>query len=49
MFDNTKEMARTFVNDRVTAPVRTSLILAGAAFIMALAALCITAVRSAHL
>lgn len=47
MFDNTKEAAKTFVNDRVTAPIRTALILAGAAFIMALAALCITGVRNA--
>lgn len=46
MFDKTKAKFLTQVNDRVTAPVRTSITIAVAAFIMAAIAL-ILAVRHA--
>ncbi len=46
MFDKTKQRISEQVNDRVTTPVRTSLIIATAAFIIAALALIVAVHRA---
>ena len=47
MFDKTKEKLDTLINDRVTAPVRTSMVIACAAFVIAGLALCLVVANRA--
>ena len=49
MFDKTKERLDTLINDRVTAPVRTSMLIACGAFIIAgIALLIVVGNRANH-
>lgn len=48
MFDKTKAKAETLINDRVVAPIRTSILIAVTAFIMAGLALVLAVRNSAN-
>lgn len=48
MFEKTKAKANTFVNDRVTAPVRTSMVISICAFIVAGLALMVVVANADH-
>ena len=48
MFDKTKNKVDTYVNDRVTAPIRTAVIISVAAFIIAGIALMVAVKNADH-
>jgi hypothetical protein len=48
IFDKTKARANAFINDRITAPVTTALIISALAFIMAGLALALTITGERH-
>jgi hypothetical protein len=46
MFEKTKEKAATLINDRVTAPIRTAVVIATVALLVSLLALTVAARRA---
>ena len=48
MFDRTKDKVNTLVNDRITAPVRTAVVISIAAFIIAGLALLLVVTHADH-